>query len=1035
MQDQRRLSCAWLRARQKIERRRLARRYQAPRYPLRSNAIRLSPAPRKSLVSVVEFCDSGSVVRGPTRQREPPASNTLTDTTGIEIPKPLDWQDFQRKSVVLFRCLIEDARLQEWGLGGQLQNGIDLLGCRNENPNRPVGVQCRRIETQLTPTKMRTDVEEARAIQPPLVEFIFATTAKRDRKIQQEALSITQELIKSGWTCRVVVMAWEDLQLEVARHPLALKAFFPQAYPDSATRHDVDAAVDRGTGVIKRDLHQQTTTLLERLDEFRDSRKIVAASYDPDLDPDAAAEPAALHTRITVLRELINNGRTRTAIKQLQTLLAQDGTLPPYARYRVIANIGAAHFYADRPKNAHESFSIALALRPDDPKAQVNMAYAELSLGQCAEAISIAKRILAQQPSNASAASILIQALKDNQSVTDPFALVPAAARGHAEVVSAAIIFLRRRNDISWFKVAADAAMAHPANVMLRQFAAEAVIQPIVADQEILLGKPIDPSVFQRVSAAADQLHAIWQDYVNTEEVTSDSIVPLAHNCAIALRFCDRSETAARLLDRTIETVGLDPELVRTRVLLHLHADEESQALALIGSEPDEPALALMAAEITTSNDPAAAMERLGRIRVGDLPCELQPVAHELAAQLAISLNAKPEFDAAMQRLTLSQHSTTTVRLLQARAVKAGLVSHPASSTAATNEVASHPQSIDEDEDIDDDDDTGLALPPSPELAPFVEHVIDQDAALTFVERIQAAVYLEHHGACEVASDLLHGRVALDRDTIGLRTYLAASVGANLTARAESILGSIPEPLLDLPHYLRAAATLYWNIGDARRAAPMIARLSDASPQRLDLLLWHIDALLRLDDNKTIRKLLAAPVETTVTGSVKQCARLVRALATFGQPERGLAVAYRQLAKNRDDPAAWLSFMSMILGPRDEAADSLLSQTVSGDYAIEIVDPDGVIRRFVIEVDDVVQKLERDAIPPTHPIALAVQGLKPGDTFLWPRTNASATVKSVKHKYLDAFHATLAQFNERFPTAKGFQQIKVHLPVLRISIN
>ena len=81
-------------------------------------------------------------------------------------------------------------------------------------------------------------------------------------------------------------------------------------------------------------------------------------------------------------------------------------------------------------------------------------------------------------------------------------------------------------------------------------------------------------------------------------------------------------------------------------------------------------------------------MNRLRRIPVVDLPCELQPVAHELAARLAIALNDQPEFDAAMQRLVLSPHSTTTVRLLQARAVKAGLASHPVQSAPETNASA-----------------------------------------------------------------------------------------------------------------------------------------------------------------------------------------------------------------------------------------------------------------------------------------------------------------------------------------------------------
>ena len=540
----------------------------------------------------------------------------VTDTTSIEIPKPLDWQDFQRKCVVLFQCVVEDPRLQEWGRGGQLQDGIDLLGCRNEDPARPIGIQCRRIKSQLTADKMRTDVQEARAIQPPLVEFIFATTAPRDSKIQQAALKITHELMQSGWKCRVLVMAWEDLQLEIGRHTPALRAFFPQAVSDSATLSELNAAIDHGTNVVKINLQQQTATILERLDDLQSGRMILPALYDPDLEPEAASEPILIHSRITTMRELINGGRTKTAIERLQLLLEQEAPLPPYAQYRVISNIAAAHFYADRPKQAHKYFEMALALRPNDPKAQVNLAYAELALDRAGDAIVRAEMVLSKDANNGSAASIVIQARKADAMATDPFALVPAAVHEKEEVLCAAIIFLRRRDDCAWYKLAVDAHLAHPSNSILKQYAAEAIMQPLISDQAILLGKPADHSVFDRVKASAELLRGLWRAQLDSEEVTADAIVPLAHNCAVALRFVDRSSDAAWLLDRTLEKVGPDPALVRTRVLLHLHADEEQQAVALIEAATVEPELALMAVEIMAARQPEAAMQRLQEINL-----------------------------------------------------------------------------------------------------------------------------------------------------------------------------------------------------------------------------------------------------------------------------------------------------------------------------------------------------------------------------------------------------------------------------------
>ena len=85
------------------------------------------------------------------------AHRTVADITAQEIPKPLNWQDFQRQCVPLFRHLIGDRHLQEWGREGQAQNGIDLRGCRDGDINKPVGVQCRRYKQPLSAKAMRDE--------------------------------------------------------------------------------------------------------------------------------------------------------------------------------------------------------------------------------------------------------------------------------------------------------------------------------------------------------------------------------------------------------------------------------------------------------------------------------------------------------------------------------------------------------------------------------------------------------------------------------------------------------------------------------------------------------------------------------------------------------------------------------------------------------------------------------------------------------------------------------------------------------------
>jgi hypothetical protein len=85
-------------------------------------------------------------------------------TAAQEIPKPKNWQDFQRGCVVLFQAELKDPHAQEYGRHGQKQRGIDILGRRNGDPNHFVGIQCRRYVDPLKKADILKDCRDALAI-------------------------------------------------------------------------------------------------------------------------------------------------------------------------------------------------------------------------------------------------------------------------------------------------------------------------------------------------------------------------------------------------------------------------------------------------------------------------------------------------------------------------------------------------------------------------------------------------------------------------------------------------------------------------------------------------------------------------------------------------------------------------------------------------------------------------------------------------------------------------------------------------------
>jgi cellulose synthase operon protein C len=930
----------------------------------------------------------------------------VPDISSVEIPKPLNWQDFQRCCVPLFRNIILDPQLQEWGREGQHQQGLDLFGFRDRDPKQPVGIQCKRINEPITEETIRADVAKAKKLRPELTELIFATTSERDAKIQATAAQVTQELHDGGWACRVTVMGWQDLRLEIGKYQDALDAFLPSSRVfDQPVLQEISQAGTVTQG--KLDL------LLEMMEGLSASRTVFREEYDAELEPEVKSEPASLHAEITAYRNLVRKGQAKVPLEELTRLLARDP--PTYARYRILSNVSAIHLNSGRYGPALDFSRQAYALRPGDVKARTNLAFAELACGDRDGAAKRAEAILADHPSHGAAASVLLQARARDKSVTEPRAIVPAAAHSTPDFCIGAIVFLRQHDDASWRKMAADAAAAHPGNDLLARFAAEAELQPILNDPETMLGKPAGANVIGTVERCAAVLRGIWTKAIAAEHISPDEIIPLAANLASAHRYAGEDAASADVLDQTMAKAGRDPILLRARALLYLHADDDRKAVELLADGKDDPEARLFAAQVLAEKHPDRALERLDGLDTKSLPEHLRPVVFEVRAEIAIAKK-----DGETLRVAIGQHEASggpfaARALLRARGHELRLL----------GDAQAKPSAVGSEPDEDEIDDLSEARPLPAQVKELVQAVREHEAELGFADRLQIAQFLDSHDVSEAASDLLAGRVQLNRDTVGLRTYLQSSIEAQLTARAQAAFNAVPPEVAAKPFYRRMAAIHYWNSGDAKTAAPLIEATYLASPEKLHLLLWYIDCLIRCGREDRVRELLRAPVEDTHEGTVAERSRLARTLASFGQPERALKLAYRGFALNRGAPAAWMGLMSVMLGGEDLEGLNLLSAVIGPDHCFEVRLIDGSTRRYIIESDEAVRDVEHEALPPDHAVAKAVQGLQAGDTLVWPLDGTTAEIAAAKHKYLDAFHTAMERYNERFPDAGGLKRVAV----------
>ena len=364
-----------------------------------------------------------------------------------------------------------------------------------------------------------------------MTEIIFATTAKHDAKLQREAMQLTDELVKAGWNCRIMILGWEALQAEIAACPDALQLFWPmtRAAPPKRDTDEILAAIQtQGDRVVEAIAISKSTQL--------------TAPLDPKMPEEALSEPRDVHERISVYRDLLSDGKTETAIAQLEKLRTSTPELEPFARYRIETNIGAAHLRAGRPDKALSQWCVALELRPDDPKARANVALGLLATGDDEGALEFAQAILAEHPAQPGALVVLLQASSPD---TDPFDLVPETAREEPDVLASMIAVLRKRDDKRWYAGARDAETRHPDDLRFRQWAAEATLEPILSDTGLLIGKPPVEGVLAAVEIAANALLSVWEKMSEDEATDEEPLAALAQNCAAALRFCQRTPEAA----------------------------------------------------------------------------------------------------------------------------------------------------------------------------------------------------------------------------------------------------------------------------------------------------------------------------------------------------------------------------------------------------------------------------------------------------------------------------------------------------------
>jgi hypothetical protein len=910
-------------------------------------------------------------------ERALPASTVsipLTTRMGMEIPKPKDWQTYQRNCVELFRHELNDPNAQEFGRSGQDQGGIDLLACRGGNTKHYVGVQCRLIAKPLKKKEILSDARNALALNLGLKELIFATSAPDDVKATAAALEVERELAAEGHDLRVVVFGWEHIQKLICRHDSVYVLWHPSIAAISAPIPSRDTEADERA--------QLASAIAAQVVE----RMRAANTVSPPLEtsPAETSEDPPLHARIDVLRDLFKDqGLVLPAQKGLEELLLQDLSAKPWARFRIETILASIEIDLGKEKEAAKRFRFAFTLQPTNAKAIANLALAETIDAQYADAMVTAGKALASSPPEEHAVAVMLQAAARSGWKGDPLDLVPPNLRGTLAADFGLADFARRTEAPGWQHRCIELAARHPGRREFKVIRATAVLGLVVENPE-------RPTVTaDQVASAAVALREIATHCLDNGFADRDDLMAYINNAALLLRFCDRHKESEELLVRGIAVCGGDPQLRRLLAIAQFNQQRTQDAIQTLANDNDPENVLLRAQLLSTIADHKTALSLVQSIAEADLAPRLKPFRLMLLGEIGLATLDWVLIDQVIGQLHDTAPDELASELLSVRKLRRQTQDRKAVQEA---------------------------------LLRLIARVSDGTGAVTRFDVAHEAYTLDLPAA---AADLLEKHIDLQQPDPPTFLYLESLATARRDTALRAALARCSDDVRNDPRLQWVVAANAWNRGDLEASASALELVLSRQPNHARARLLKIDILMRQDKSSAVRAELAADLERLPWDNARDQFRLAGLLNDFGYADRAAALAYRLFLKHRDLSRAWMALSGIVLNVGKSRNDTLWHIDVIGpDAAVDLVYDDGSTHFFVIENETELRNLDESSWEPSHKLAAAIRGLKKESRFVGP-DGREGKVANVRHKYVARLHYVLQNYETRFPTIFGVKQVAV----------
>jgi len=891
--------------------------------------------------------------------------------SSTSLPKPKNWEDFERQTGVLFACVLNDPNTQLHGRTGQKQSGVDVYGYRRVD--YLVGVQCKKkSEKRVTDKELHAEVNKAKTFKPKISEFILVTTAPRDQKIQESARVITEELAQTTHPIHVSVWGWEDIEEHASKHDSAWKAFDPTW----------DPFAERGFEKVTYEIQG----LRQSLEVFQ--KGILASpSASTAVSLNETDENTPRHGKITAYQQLIDDGYAKAALTQLTRLQNDEwSNASRFERYRILVGIASAKLKLGEPALAGNMLLDAYKECPDHKNARKNLATGYLLTNNHSEATKVAREMLLHDSSNADAARTLILARIDDKKCENSLLEIPEALHNTQEVLVARIQFLRSRAASEWIDLATTAAEKYPDSRLLKQFEAEAILDKVVhSERDALVGgafQNIQPGQF---SNAVETLYSEARDAI---EKGYALLPPIAHNAALALCISNDIARAKEILDAAIKQYPAEESLKLQRALIAFDENGPAEAIAVLPSKPKDPeAIAFLADALSDAGKTDEALALIDGTDEGIFPKNVKIGLLSIRIRILVARGERERANNMIATRISGESENLALRALQIRTYRL----------------------------IGDADNASKV---------FEEAVSIVKAETDLLSRLALSFEARQLGRDDVIVDLLRDRVATDHESYALHALIAASINSASWVTARKTLDSVSSSLRGKDWFVRAETIIAINTGDPT-ADEKVSRYLIKSPNDAQMILVRIGIWQRRGRDGDIRKYLQTINFSHLAGKPEERIRIASLITHYADALKGFEYGYSVLMDNWDIPKAHLAYQGLIFLNEKIGLAMPLANVVAENTVVGLQTEDGE-RRYRIEKGQYAS-FGDERIKPESDLALLLLGKQTGDKIVLQDRFGSKPVEVlwIKPVYLDAFHSSLEQFNERFPRADGLQKFKV----------